>query len=362
MKILNITDLANGGLATYLEMIYNKQSEKNIVYILASQNLSEERITNLKGFLSLDPYSRSLKGLVHGYKISRKYMIDLQPDIVYIHSSFAGVFARLATLGLRNKPKIIYCSHGWAFLMQGNPLKKFIFKWVEKLFSYLTDAIITISHNEYKAAISAGITPKKLYQIKHGISPVRQLIDDSFSQINTFQKNKVNILFIGRYDYSKGFDWLMNFIENHSIENICWHIAGKSIIDEPSDIPKNIINHGWVDYKVIPQLIMHSDVIIMPSRWEAFGLSVIEAMKYAKPVIASDNGALPELIQHKKNGWLFNLDQPNELLNILQSLTSHKIKKFGEKGYMLFTKNYTDDKMIEKLDILMSKFLLKGNK
>lgn len=353
MKILNITDLANGGLATYLEMIYNKQSMEHEVYILASTSNSEERIIKLEGFLSLDPYTRSMKGMLSGFKTSRKYIQNIQPDILYIHSSFAGVFARLATLGLKNKPKIIYCAHGWAFLMQGNPLKKFIFKWIEKILSYSTDAIITISKNEHEAAIQAGINTKKLYQIEHGISTIREKLNNTFIDANTFSNNKINILFIGRYDYAKGFDWLMNFIENNPTDNICWHIAGKSIVDQEVLIPKDVIDHGWVHYNLIPQLLLRCDAVIMPSRWEGFGLSAIEAMKYGKPVIASNNGALPDLIKDGKNGWLFSMNNNFELVNLLQALSLNKLNDIGNTGYKIFLKKYSESKMFESLDSLI---------
>ena len=357
MKILNITDLANGGLATYLEMIYNKQSMEHEVYILASLSDSENRITDLKGFLSLDPYERSIKGMIAGFKTSRTTIQTLQPDIVYIHSSFAGFFARLATLSLKKKPKIIYCAHGWAFLMQGNPLKKFIFKWIEKILSYKTDAIITISKNEHEAAIEAGFNQQKLYKIEHGISPIRENLDSNFSDANTFSNNKINILFIGRYDYSKGFDWLMNFIQNNPTENICWHIAGKSIVDQVVLIPKDVIDHGWVHYDLIPQLLIRCDAVIMPSRWEGFGLSAIEAMKYGKPVIASTNGALPDLIKDGENGWLFDMNNDLELINLLQTLPLEQLNDIGESGYNIFLKKYSESKMLESLDTLISTLL-----
>jgi len=357
MKILHITDWANGGLATYLEVICNDQSKNHKVYILASKSTSENRITQREGFISLDPYERTIRGMWHALKLSRKHIQIIQPDILYIHSSFAGVFARLATIGLGTKPKIIYCAHGWSFLMQGNPLKKWIYKWIEKILSYFTDAIITISGNEHKAALKAGIDENKLHKISHGISPICEKLDPNFFNANTFSKQKLNILFLGRYDYSKGFDWLMEFIVNNPTDSISWHIAGKAIVDQKIAIPKEVTNHGWIPYAQIPQLLLRCDAVIIPSRWEGFGLAAIEAMKYAKPIITSRNGALPELVNDEKNGWLFDMRNDDELNNILQFLQTKNLNTIGKNGYDLFMKNYTEARMTEALNSLISTLL-----
>ncbi len=357
MTILHITDWANGGLATYLEVICADQRKNHKVYILASKNMSEDRITQRKGFISLDPYKRTLKCLLHALKLSRKHIQTIKPDILYIHSSFAGVFARLSTIGLTNKPKIIYCAHGWSFLMQGNSLKRWIYIWVEKTLSSMTDAIITISENEHRAALKVGINKNKLYKISHGISPVCEKLDPSFMNISTFSNNKLNLLFLGRYDYSKGFDWLMKFIINHPSDSICWHIAGKAIVDQEIIIPKEVINHSWISYEQIPQLLLRCDIVIIPSRWEGFGLTGIEAMKYGKPIIVSKNGALPELVSEDKNGWLFDMNNEDELNNVLQSLQTKDLSSMGKYGYDMFMKNYTEIQMIEALNSVISMLL-----
>jgi glycosyltransferase involved in cell wall biosynthesis len=357
MTILHITDWANGGLATYLEVICTDQSKNHEVYLLASKKTSEARITQQDWFISLDPYERTIRGIWHALKISRKHIQTIQPDILYIHSSFAGVFARLATIGLAAKPKIIYCAHGWSFLMQGDSLKKWLYAWIEKTLSYFTDAIITISENEHRGALKAGIDKNKLHKISHGISPICDQLDPNFSKANTFSNQKLNILFLGRYDYSKGFDWLMKFIIKNPTDSISWHIAGKAIVDQKIPIPKEVTNHGWIPYEQIPQLLLRCDVVIIPSRWEGFGLTAIEAMKYMKPIIASKNGALPELVYEGKNGWLFDLNNDDALINILQTLQIKDLDAIGKNGYTLFIEKYTEREMIKALNDLISTLL-----
>ncbi len=353
MKILHVSDWVNGGLATYLETLCHAQSQQHDVMVLASQRGSEARIVSCEGFVSLDPYSRSLRGIWHAFSTTRRTLRRYRPDILHVHSSFAGLFARLATIGLKHQPRVIYCAHGWSFLMQGSPIKARLYGWIERLLSYRCDAIITISSKEHHAAIAVGIEESKLHLIEHGIAaecePLRP-----YQLEEHFTEDRFNILFLGRYDYAKGFDWLMDFIARYPYQHIRWHCAGRAVVDDVVTIPSDIVDHGWVAYNDVSQLLLRCDAVIIPSRWEGFGLSAIEAMKYAKPVIAARNGALPELITHEKNGWLFTLEDEQSLCVILEQLTRQRIQAYGKVGYNIFMNRYTQEKMLHHVEVLLS--------
>ena len=97
--------------------------------------------------------------------------------------------------------------------------------------------------------------------------------------------------------------------------------------------------------------------MIIPSRWEGFGLTAIEAMKYAKPIITSKNGALPELVYEEKNGWLFDMYNDKVLMDILQSLQTKDLTSMGKEGYNIFMKHYTEEQMTKALNSLISTLL-----
>ena len=73
-------------------------------------------------------------------------------------------------------------------------------------------------------------------------------------------------------------------------------------------------------YIKIGEYYQSCDGVIMPSRWEAFGLVAVEAMKYKKPVIVSDCGALPELVKDGYNGYVFKMDDEDSLKLIIDKL------------------------------------------
>ena len=69
-------------------------------------------------------------------------------------------------------------------------------------------------------------------------------------------------------------------------------------------IEKNV--HFLGRQKGIGNLLENANVLVHPCSIEGFGLSVVEAMMAEKPVIVSNSGALPEIIEHRKTGFLVN--------------------------------------------------------
>lgn len=91
----------------------------------------------------------------------------------------------------------------------------------------------------------------------------------------------------------------------------------------------------------------------MPSRWEAFGLVAIEAMKYGKTVIASNRGALPEIIQDDSDGYIF----PDEkgLQYILSVITREDADRKGINAENKFRNDFVEKNMIRRTFFIYQK-------
>lgn len=76
----------------------------------------------------------------------------------------------------------------------------------------------------------------------------------------------------------------------------------------------------------------HYDVLIQPSIYEGFGLTILEAMAAKVPVIASDIDGPSEIIEHEKYGYLFEKNNSDSLANkIVQMVKDYKENKIGKK-------------------------------
>ena len=101
---------------------------------------------------------------------------------------------------------------------------------------------------------------------------------------------------------------------------------------------------GTNDYKDTAD----SDIVVIPSRWEGFGLVAIEAMKYSKPIIASNRGALGDIVEDGKNGLLFDFDNFNLSLDSkINLLIDLGLKSIGKKSSCLYVEKYSTNNMVK---------------
>ncbi|HJK86834.1 MAG TPA: glycosyltransferase family 4 protein [Candidatus Megaira endosymbiont of Nemacystus decipiens] len=79
---------------------------------------------------------------------------------------------------------------------------------------------------------------------------------------------------------------------------------------------------GWVYDKDV--FFNKIDIFCLPSHKEAFGIVVLEAMSYSKPVIATMSGGPQEIIEHKKDGLLVPINSPEEIANNIEIICKEK--------------------------------------
>ncbi len=80
---------------------------------------------------------------------------------------------------------------------------------------------------------------------------------------------------------------------------------------------------GYLRGNDLASAFASSDAFLFPSRTETLGLVLLEAMAAGCPVIAANAGGIPDIVQHGVNGYLFEPDQPDGLIQAVQQLLSH---------------------------------------
>jgi hypothetical protein len=118
------------------------------------------------------PYLRTPKKIILAIYFIWKTINQIKPDIVHVHSSFAGAFTRIGLfiLPFKHTPKVVYCANGWSFVMDVPYWKKKIYSLIERIFAYKTDLIINVSKYEQDQAILFGIPKNKCVLIYNGLS------------------------------------------------------------------------------------------------------------------------------------------------------------------------------------------------
>lgn len=131
------------------------------------------------------------------------------------------------------------------------------------------------------------------------------------------QAGVINVLFAGRFEPRKGYDLALRVAAAlQDDRRFAFTFAGTSLDQKGAERacvesgvnPRRLANaafHGEVDRATLDRLFVASDVVLMPSRFESFGLVAIEGMSAAAPVLALARGGLAEVISEGCSGRLY---------------------------------------------------------
>jgi len=238
-----------------------------------------------------------------------KLIKKIKPDIIHLNSSKISILGSIA--GLLIKSKIIYTVHGWVFNEPLPSWKILFYKYAEKFTAILKDKIICVSEFDRLIAIKEKIAPeKKLAAIHNGITPInflsKEQAREKLSQISNIQYPISNIFIgsIGNLYKTKGLEYLIQ--------------AGRLLIDaginlkiiiigegEEKKYLENLINQLNLKGHVIlagridnaASLLKAFDVYVCSSVKEGLSYTIIEAMQAGLPIVATQVGGNPELIE-----------------------------------------------------------------
>tara|TARA_Y100001978_G_scaffold27646_1_gene23598 strand:- start:815 stop:1939 length:1125 start_codon:yes stop_codon:yes gene_type:complete len=197
-----------------------------------------------------------------------------------------------------------------------------------------------------------GGSSQKKHLIKHGISKEKIIkanmtvdIEKIIIYISSLNSKKINtiksqfkvspnskiILFVGRLEFNKGIDILINtFLDlNKEIEDLILIIVGEGSLN--IDLKRkyyeyqNIIFPGRLSENYLLDLYAIAYLFVLPSRFEPWGLVINEAMASSLPVITSSNvGCNDDLVEEGVNGYIVNTDKKNLLKDKMEIIIKNK--------------------------------------
>jgi glycosyltransferase involved in cell wall biosynthesis len=274
-----------------------------------------------------------------------------KPDYIHSHSSKAGFIARIASY-LTNTPNT-FTAHGWSF-EPGIPFfRRSFYRILETLIGFISHRVIVVSNYGKNFAVNLKVlNPSKIQMISYGvIDPGTQRDYSSveknilkFIMVAGFREQKDHeTLFNALYEL-KDEDWeislvgdgpLLNYFLSKSkelgIESKC------NFVGAISDVSEYYLNH---------------DIKILSTNWEGLPISILEALSFGMPVVATDVAGIKEEVIDNVNGILVEQKSHLQLKNALKYLLDNKslIKGMGIKSRELYEKEYRLDIMINKIE------------
>lgn len=225
----------------------------------------------------------------------------------------------------------------------------------KRLYDYV-DFFVTPTDFTRNKLIEAGFDKNKIVKIP-------TFIDSSKYMPN--YENYDYLLFLGRMVPEKGVKYAiqaMKYLKYY--KNIKLKITGyKQDMDDELllFIDKNKLNDvidfvGFVHGKELDYLIANCMVVLCPAIWyENMPNTVLEAFAYGKPVIASNFGCFPELIENNVDGFLFEPKNVISLADKIKVLLDDKTlcKKMGLNGRKKVEEKYNSEQHFKKLEYLL---------
>jgi glycosyltransferase involved in cell wall biosynthesis len=348
-RVLHVAETIMGGVTSYLQETIAYQSAElgaeNIRLLVPSDHAQELSGIDAEMISTFSRTGRNAGSMVAFAVALSDCLASFQPTIVHLHSSFAGAIARPLLWLSRPRPRIVYCPHGWSFLMEIPEWKRRSYAFIERTLARITDVVINISRHEDHQARAHGIPAGKCVMVRNGVSS--RLTPCGLSS-SPFDESFVNLLFVGRFDRQKGLDLLFRVMERLQDLPIRLHVIGCSVHDGLAiQPPSNVTIIGWLDRHQLQAYYAAADGLVVPSRWEGFGLVTIEAMRAGTAVIASNRGSLPELVEHGITGYIFDLDENDlgELERTLRGLEKDRLREMGVAAARLFEQGFTAEAM-----------------
>jgi len=167
------------------------------------------------------------------------------------------------------------------------------------------------------------------------------------------EDRKLRILFVGRFDRQKGFDIFLEVVRRLDGRALGTAVGSYFVSNaEELPIPKNVTVLGWRSREELVSLYKSADLLLVPSRWEGFGLVAVEAMRAVLPVFASRVGGLQEVVADGETGRLFENGNVQEITKMLEHVSSPELQLFGQKGHARYMEHFTASVMSDRVTAL----------
>jgi glycosyltransferase involved in cell wall biosynthesis len=289
-----------------------------------------------------------------------RFYLDLftvfrRKDLIVINTHLAAMSVFFGLFNFFFSRRIISTLHNQIVHEKLTRLQIFFYPKVYYLLSKLVDRIIVNSSFMKEHLINlAKVERNAIEVIPNGIS-ADQFLNYTGGVISN--DGKFIVTFIGRLSKEKGVDIFIRSLVylNRSLPIEFWIIGDGPMEQYLKEIIREIeIDESRVKFKGfvadIRSYIKSSDIVVLPSRNEAFGVVILEAFAFRKTVIASDVGGIPEIIDDGMTGLLFRDGNSEHLALLIESMYQNpeELQLIGRRAYKVLCDSYLSDKMVDR--------------
>lgn len=363
LRILKIcSSRAWGGLELLATILCEKLRERGheVIPVCYQGSRIDQRLQQT-GF---QPKYLNIKQYFHPFKIHQLAKIVKQTNVDLIHSDYSkDLWTIVPALYFSKQVPIVLIKH----IGTQKPKRDFLHAWIYRHVGHMIAISAVIRNNVIN---THPIDSDRVSVIHNGISlerfNPRKVNRENIRKELSISADEIIIGIIGRLQIAKGH---LEFLKMASAisqlyNNVRFMIVGEAtrgheaeaqmILDkiEAYSLNKKVIYTGYRDD--VPSLLAAMDLFVFPSRAEAFGLVLIEAMAMKLPVIACRSDGVLDIVVDHKTGLLFTPKNVQELKQAVINLLEYpeKRSRLGQAGYQRVIEMFSDKLMLDKIEAL----------
>lgn len=334
--ILNANFQANGGHA--VTVIYSKRKETPVDI--------ESRFHSNVSLLYV-PMSGLKFAISSIFKLAAIFNRSL-PDVVVLHSSFAGFVGRLAGIISRQKASFFYIPHCISFMRQDiSSVKRFVFVLFEMLAGVKSCTYLACSNSEYDQ-IRKYLPFSKCEVVENAVK------DSDFASFSNkgVEQRRFTIVTVGQIRPQKSpsdFSTICKFVrEKNDCIDFVWVGDGDEYLKRQL-IDSGVVVTGWCDKKSVFRHIRDANIYLSTSRWEGMPISIIESMFLGTPVLASRCFGNTDVVEHMKTGFLFDKTSQASDFILSQFADSRLIDFFSDNSLVLAGQRFSVERYMKDM-------------
>ncbi len=356
MKIFQIITVSEfGGAQTIVASLAQYMNKNHEIYILyGGDGEAWEHLKDSVKLISIDKHRKniSLRDFLLFFKLFY-FRLKYKPDIVHLHSSKMGVLGRVVF----NPKKVVLTMHGFDSVRKA--FRKFLI--VEKALKNRAARIVGVSQYDVDCMKEEGISGN-VELVYNGLID-HYIVDNDLSaspliteQIKNIRKQYPYIVMcISRISQQKKFDLFLDVAKERMEYAFVW-IGNKAPVE---NLPSNVFCLG--EAYMAHQYLKYADVFTLPSNYEGLPISILEALSYRVPVVASAVGGVTEVLDGK-NGFAVENKVSDFVDKIDFVLDKNNHERMREAARLSYLERFTIDKMVSGYTSIFESIYNKNNK
>ena len=286
-------------------------------------------------------------------------LLSFRPQIIYFTSSIRGVaFYRDLVVSTLWKTYMLFCTVDIFYHYHTKGVNEFVSSSARnlKLTSFFLQGVnivllSPILKNDFEKLHSfIGIS-----YLPNGVE--NTLEDFEFSKVihkKFKEQESTHVLYLSNMIKSKGYFSVLKLAKQTKMEKIQYHFAGgwqseedeKEFFDyiDQNELTDKVSFHGFVNGSEKRKLLEKAHLFIFPTRNDAFPLSILEALSYGVPIISTDEGSIPYIVDQRCG---FVLSNGESLINALEQAKNNLL---NEKAAFYCRQRYLDNFSLKQFE------------